>query len=213
MSFVDRSSHAGHDHAVEPLRPVAVYGTLRPPMHNYAHYLDGMTVSERRGVVRDQALYVRGLPYVVDQPGGEVVVDVMTIRPGLYAEVLRKLDHLEGYDPRYPDEGHYRRVERVVSLDTPGGGTVDVTCWLYVAAQHSMGQFIGRAPIVRDYVAYVTGSTASRACVITPEIGHAPDTEAFGANNKDDQSDPTRRAEREEGLWGRNTGAGTAGRR
>lgn len=163
MPFVARRSRRTHDYATETMRPFAVYGTLRPPMRNYECYLGGQTVSERRGVVRDQALYVAGLPYVIDQPGGEVVVDVMTIRPGLYAEVLQRVDHLEGYNPAYPDSGHYRRVARVVLLDIPGGGTAEVTCWLYVAGDDTAQWLIGRAPIVRDYVAYMTADRATRA--------------------------------------------------
>ena len=116
---------------------VFVYGTLRPGQGNHRRLLAGRTMRELPATAAGLALYGRGIPYAVPQPGAQVVGELITITPELYRDVLTDLDHLEGYYPRRPKASHYiRKARSVVTTNrTPNGGTwlAVHTAWIYLA--------------------------------------------------------------------------------
>jgi gamma-glutamylcyclotransferase (GGCT)/AIG2-like uncharacterized protein YtfP len=115
---------------------VFVYGTLRPGQGNYRRLLAGRIVREVPATAKGLALYGSGFPYAVLQRSARVVGDLITITPGLYQEVLADLDQLEGYHPSCPDDSHYIRTTRSVTVvnRTPNGGTWEAfhTAWIYI---------------------------------------------------------------------------------
>lgn len=113
-------------------RPFFVYGTLRPGQGNY-RLLAGRTVAEFPANLPGHALYGPGLPYVTAAAGDSSVVgDVMFVAPEDYAEVLVRLDCLEGYRPGRP-HCHYERVGRPVSYVDADGAEVTTLAWVYLA--------------------------------------------------------------------------------
>lgn len=110
--------------------PFFVYGTLRPGEGNHDLYLRGRTCSEEPGRLTGAVLYDGpGYPYVVEQPGGEVLGDLVTALPEEYGRLLRELDRLEEYVPGDP-RNLYERVGRdVVRADGSR-----VRAWVYLAA-------------------------------------------------------------------------------
>jgi len=116
---------------------VFVYGTLRPGQSNYRRLLADRTVQEVPASAKGLALYGSEFPYAVPQRGARVIGDLITIRPGLYQEVLADLDQLEGYHPGRPDHSHYIRTTRsvVVVNRTANGGPWEAfhTAWIYIA--------------------------------------------------------------------------------
>jgi gamma-glutamylcyclotransferase (GGCT)/AIG2-like uncharacterized protein YtfP len=116
---------------------VFVYGTLRPGQGNYQRLLAGKTVRESPAIANGLALYGRGFPYAVPQPGARTVGNLITIKPHLYREVLTDLDQLEGYQPNRRETSHYIRSARsvIATNNTPNGGTWEAfhTAWIYLA--------------------------------------------------------------------------------
>ncbi len=115
----------------EPELPFFVYGTLRPGEHNHDLFLRGRTRSEEPGRMGGLVLYAGpGYPYAVDGPGGSVLGEIVTARPGSYAELLAELDALEEYVPG-DARSLYERVARDAVL---ADGVTVVRAWVYVAA-------------------------------------------------------------------------------
>ena len=111
--------------------PFFVYGTLRPGQGNY-RLLAGATVGEFPATLAGHALYGPGLPYVTPEEDSTVAGDLMFLAPERYAEVLARLDCLEGYRPG-GSHCHYEREARTVSYLDAGGAEVTTTAWVYLA--------------------------------------------------------------------------------
>ena len=117
------------------MRPVFVYGTLRPGSWNHdawlAPWLDG---EAEEAVLDDHRLHAHdGLPYVVAEAGATVRGHLARLAAATYAEGLARLDRLEDVETR-----HYDRVAVVV------GG---VAAWLYVAGP-AVAARLGPATVV-----------------------------------------------------------------
>lgn len=129
--------------------PLFVYGTLRTGQYNWQHYLAGKTISERRAIAPRHVLHVIQYPMMYDGEG-DVVGDLMEIKPELYADVMYHIDGLEEFNPRTGD-GWYLRVVREVVVD--GERTL---AWLYHASPRVIAQCNATTHIPSgDWVAYL----------------------------------------------------------
>lgn len=119
-------------------RPFFVYGTLKPGGSNYISYLAGRTSTEQAAWIAGAALYTPGMyPFLVRnpdlvRPGDQVSGTVITIRSGLYHQIVSLLDELEDYRPGQPDNLY----ERVVLTAQSASGPVDA--WTYVAGAQAL---------------------------------------------------------------------------
>jgi gamma-glutamylcyclotransferase (GGCT)/AIG2-like uncharacterized protein YtfP len=126
-----------------------VYGTLLPGEPNHGLFLAGRTRSEEPGRLSGAVLYDGpGYPYAVEERGGVVHGELVTVLPQDYGELLADLDRLEEYTPGDP-RNLYERVEREVhrvecdvhrvehdvhrDVHRDGDGP-SVRAWVYVAA-------------------------------------------------------------------------------
>lgn len=138
--------------AVPVVRPVFVYGTLRPGQVNWEHRLAGRVVEARPGRLPGVALLDCGpYPAAVERPGAPGVAgDLVWVDPGRWAETMRLLDDLEGYVPGAPDNLYERALRPVDTHDGP------VEAWVYLA-----GRDLAEAPIPEipggDWVAHQAG--------------------------------------------------------
>ncbi len=74
------------------------------------------------------------LPYIAEAANDDVAVvgEVMVPRADRYADTLRDVDRLEGYNPADPDGGLYRRVARTVFYRTaPHEPWQQQRAWIY----------------------------------------------------------------------------------
>ncbi|MFF4396695.1 gamma-glutamylcyclotransferase family protein [Streptomyces sp. NPDC001480] len=127
-----------------PSLPFFVYGTLRPGEGNHDLFLRGRTRSEEPGRLPGAVLYDGpGYPYVVEQPGGEVRGDLVTVLPEEYGRLLRELDRLEEYVPGHPRNLYERVGRNVVRAD---GSTVHA--WVYIAAPHVAARLRARGWLI-----------------------------------------------------------------
>ncbi|OLZ66688.1 hypothetical protein AV521_27000 [Streptomyces sp. IMTB 2501] len=111
--------------------PFFVYGTLRPGEANHDLFLRGRTAAEEPARLLGAVLYEGpGYPFAVEEPGGMVSGELVTVLPESYEGLLAELDRLEEYTPGDP-RNLYERVARDVVRDI--GGTV-VRTWVYLAA-------------------------------------------------------------------------------
>lgn len=95
------------------MRPLFLYGTLRPGSWNHDRWMAPFLAAPCRPArLAGMALHhVGGLPYLVAAGDESVVVgDLAAIDEARYEAILRLLDDFEG-----THEGHYRRV--VVTTD------------------------------------------------------------------------------------------------
>lgn len=95
------------------MRPLFLYGTLRPGSWNHDAWMAPYLASPCRPArVAGMALHhVGGLPYLVSVADGSVVLgDLADLDPARYDATLELLDEFEG-----THAGHYRRV--VVTTD------------------------------------------------------------------------------------------------
>ncbi|SEM72534.1 gamma-glutamylcyclotransferase family protein [Streptacidiphilus jiangxiensis] len=124
--------------------PVFVYGTLRSGQGNYRHILAGHTTSERPAVLHGYKLLDSGVPFAVTGEGHRVVGEVMDVESSTWAEVLYRLDGLEGYHGREDNSLYVRAVRRVELAD---GSEIDA--YVYLASQSTLsGRWLTRAPEV-----------------------------------------------------------------
>lgn len=129
--------------------PVAVYGTLRhvdgPGGGNYWHFLHGKTIAEQPGTVSGARMYdYGGFPFVrlVESKEELVVVEVMSLDPGRYDEILAAMDRLEGYRPN--GGGLYDR--KTVTVDVDGE---QVEALMYVVGER-MSKQVESLPVIRS---------------------------------------------------------------
>lgn len=96
------------------MRPLFLYGTLRPGSWNHDRWMAPFLAGPCRPArLRGMALHlVGGLPYLVPAGADTVVVgDLADVDPARYDATLEVLDEFEG-----THTGHYRRV--VVTLES-----------------------------------------------------------------------------------------------
>ncbi|MFI2409904.1 gamma-glutamylcyclotransferase family protein [Streptomyces sp. NPDC018947] len=111
--------------------PFFVYGTLRPGGPNHDRFLRGRTDAEEPARLGGAVLFDGpGFPYAVEEAGGVVRGELVTVRAQVYGDLLDALDRLEEYVPGDP-RSLYHRVERDVVRDADG---VPVRAWVYLAA-------------------------------------------------------------------------------
>jgi gamma-glutamylcyclotransferase (GGCT)/AIG2-like uncharacterized protein YtfP len=90
------------------VRPLFLYGTLRPGSWNHEAWMaPHLAAPCRPGQVAGKALHhVGGLPYLVDADASSIVLgDLADLDPARYGAILELLDEFEG-----THTGHYRRV-------------------------------------------------------------------------------------------------------
>jgi gamma-glutamylcyclotransferase (GGCT)/AIG2-like uncharacterized protein YtfP len=122
--------------------PVFVYGTLRSGQGNYRGILAGHTTSERPAVLHGYKLVGSGFPFALPDQDRLVVGEVMDVQAPKWAEVLYRLDRLEGYTGRDRDSLYVRAIRRVVLAD---GGEIDV--YVYLASLSTLsGRWLTNAP-------------------------------------------------------------------
>ena len=89
------------------MRPLFLYGTLRPGSWNHERWMAPFLASPCRPArVAGMALHhVDGLPYLVADAARTVIGDLADLDPARYDDTLELLDEFEG-----THAGHYRRV-------------------------------------------------------------------------------------------------------
>jgi periplasmic divalent cation tolerance protein len=89
------------------VRPLFLYGTLRPGSWNHADWMAPFLAAPCRSArVAGVALHhVGGLPYLVAAADAFVVGDLADLDPDRYGSILEILDEFEG-----THAGHYRRT-------------------------------------------------------------------------------------------------------
>jgi gamma-glutamylcyclotransferase (GGCT)/AIG2-like uncharacterized protein YtfP len=108
--------------------PFFVYGTLLPGQPN-AFLWGEAIVSQEVGWLANGRLYDLGsFPILLEEGADSVQGMVIGVAQEQYAEVMARLDELEGYDPEQPDKAGYRRAEREVVLENGRWQTA----WVYI---------------------------------------------------------------------------------
>lgn len=139
--------------------PVFVYGTLRPGERNH-HCVAAAMTAACPAVLDEHALYVNALPWVVPQPGGRVVGDLIDIASVRYASTLARLDRLEGYWPGGSDwDCLYVRTQAVVHLDGSAGSRRHA--WVYLAGPDTAAGLPWTASLV------ASGDWKEASCPVT----------------------------------------------
>ncbi|MFD8916490.1 gamma-glutamylcyclotransferase family protein [Streptomyces sp. NPDC059569] len=163
--------------------PFFVYGTLRPGEHNHDLYLRGRVAAEEPARLAGALLYDGpGYPYAIEAAGtaaagavhpgavhpgtaaaggvgpgavaaGAVVGELVTAKPGEYAELLAVLDELEEYAAPEDPRNLYVRVARDV-LRADG---TPARAWVYFAAPRVARALRTRGRLIAegDWLAHV----------------------------------------------------------
>ncbi|MEU0276921.1 gamma-glutamylcyclotransferase family protein [Streptomyces sp. NPDC006195] len=146
--------------------PFFVYGTLRPGEHNHDLYLRGRVAAEEPARLAGALLYDGpGYPYAIEAAGtaapgavgpgtaasgavaaGAVVGELVTAKPGEYAELLAVLDELEEYAAPEDPRNLYVRVARDV-LRADG---TPARAWVYFAAPRVARALRARGRLIAD---------------------------------------------------------------
>jgi gamma-glutamylcyclotransferase (GGCT)/AIG2-like uncharacterized protein YtfP len=96
--------------------PFFVYGTLLPGQPNYDLWSEDIA-DQVPAIFPDGRLFDLGAyPMLLEGEGSPVTGQMITIKHSEYAQVLLRLDTLEGYDPENPEASDYRRYNRVIHL-------------------------------------------------------------------------------------------------
>ena len=130
--------------------PFFVYGTLLPGQPNAFLWVDGV-LSQDQAVLPNGRLYDLGhYPMLIEEGDSPVQGMVLTIQPNMVAEIMARLDHLEGYDPEQHEACAYQRVAREVWL----ADGRSLTAWVYIGQPH----YVAGLPAVDggDWANYVT---------------------------------------------------------
>ncbi|WP_254407313.1 gamma-glutamylcyclotransferase family protein [Streptomyces sp. GMY02] len=140
--------------------PFFVYGTLRPGEPNHDLCLRGRTSREVPARLEGAVLYDGpGYPYAVEAPG-TVLGDLITARPGAYAELLTVLDELEDYLA----PGHPRNLYERVAREVRAADGTPVRAWVYFAAARVARELRARGRLIvsGDWLAHVTPYASGR---------------------------------------------------
>jgi gamma-glutamylcyclotransferase (GGCT)/AIG2-like uncharacterized protein YtfP len=115
-------------HLLRARLPVFVYGTLRSEASGQRAF-DGALDQITPGQLPGHQLFQTHLPYVAESGPADSAVtgELLTIKPGNYADMMDRLDSIEGFRPGSPERSHYSREARMVTL--PGGG--QQLAWVY----------------------------------------------------------------------------------
>jgi gamma-glutamylcyclotransferase (GGCT)/AIG2-like uncharacterized protein YtfP len=128
--------------------PFFVYGTLLPDQPNY-DLIVKESIDQRPAYFPDGRLYDLGpFPMLLEGSGGLVKGILYSINEADYPIILHRLDALEGFNPRNPSAGDFRRVERLVNLVCGSS----IMAWVYLGKPASI---IGARFILSgDWIAY-----------------------------------------------------------
>lgn len=87
--------------------PIFVYGTLRHGNRLWRQYIGSAEKSHKRAVLRDYILFYSKIsntyPTIVPYKGGQVVGDIIHIKPEYYEKVLSAVRMLEVYSSGYKE--------------------------------------------------------------------------------------------------------------
>ena len=110
------------------IRPFFVYGTLLPKQPNY-YLVEDAIVRQSPARFQGGRLYDMG-HYPMMIPGGKTAVQgyFLEVDAQQYAQVLQRLDQLEGYFPAKPWQSDYQRQVSTVRLNN---GRL-ANAWVYV---------------------------------------------------------------------------------
>lgn len=108
--------------------PVFVYGTLRRGEHNH-DLLRERTLTIQPAKAEHMQLFSLGAFPMMVQGEGVVIGELIELQPFLYAEILQKLDRLEGYRPDSNECGLYQR--KLLPVYDQHHGRL-VSAWSYV---------------------------------------------------------------------------------
>jgi gamma-glutamylcyclotransferase (GGCT)/AIG2-like uncharacterized protein YtfP len=128
--------------------PFFVYGTLLPDQPNY-DLIVKESIEQRPAYFPDGRLYDLGpFPMLLEGSGGLVKGILYSINEADYPIILHRLDALEGFNPRNPTAGDFRRVKRLVNLESGSS----IIAWVYLGKPASI---IGARFILSgDWIAY-----------------------------------------------------------
>ncbi len=104
------------DQAESETLPFFVYGTLLPGQPNYALWADAIVAEERAWLEHGRLYDVGRYPMLVEAGDGRVCGRLIIVDPDRYQAVLARLDWLEGFNPKRPEQSDYQRVAREVRL-------------------------------------------------------------------------------------------------
>jgi len=128
--------------------PFFVYGTLLPDQPNY-DLIVKESIEQRRAYFPDGRLYDLGpFPMLLEGSGGLVKGILYSINEADYPIILHRLDALEGFNPRNPSAGDFRRVERLVNLVSGSS----IMAWVYIGKPASIRG--ARLILSGDWIAY-----------------------------------------------------------
>lgn len=136
--------------------PFFVYGTLLPGQSNAYLWADSVIKSEGATLTGCLLFDMGSFPMLVETGDGAVVGVVQTVAEADYEAVLARLDHLEDYDPKQPDDAWYRRIVREVVVQNASAESGRTGCslraWVYIGHQDAVR---GLQPIPGgDWAAY-----------------------------------------------------------
>ncbi len=128
--------------------PFFVYGTLLPDQPNY-DLIVKESIDQRPAYFPDGRLYDLGpFPMLLEGSGGLVKGILYSINEADYPIILHRLDALEGFNPRNPSAGDFRRVERLVNLVSGSS----IMAWVYIGKPASIRG--ARLILSGDWIAY-----------------------------------------------------------
>ena len=128
--------------------PFFVYGTLLPDQPNY-DLIVKESIDQRPAYFPDGRLYDLGpFPMLLEGSGGLVKGILYSINEADYHIILHRLDALEGFNPRNPSAGDFRRVERLVNLVSGSS----IMAWVYIGKPASIRG--ARLILSGDWIAY-----------------------------------------------------------
>ncbi|WP_420631459.1 gamma-glutamylcyclotransferase family protein [Candidatus Leptofilum sp.] len=137
--------------------PFFVYGTLLPEQPNFSLWESDIVAKQPAtlwgGRLHDMGYY----PMLVLAEAAEAVQGmVITVKPTGYGAVLQRLDALEGYDPKQPNQNGYRR--RMVKVALANGRSQKA--WVY----------LGQSDLVVDKPVVANGDWAAHAAQNHPRL-------------------------------------------
>lgn len=130
--------------------PFFVYGTLLPGQPNYHLWGQGIAGQQPATFANGRLFDMGYYPMLVEGMGSEVSGMLVTINVAHYADVLQRIDVLEGFNPQEPKQGAYRRLKRVVQVIDKGRAEA----WVYLGTD----RYAASAPLIEsgDWVSHAS---------------------------------------------------------